>query len=517
VFGAALRGVDGVPVEVEVRISSQLPRIDIVGLPEAAVRESAARVRGAIASIGRPFPSRRITVNLAPAGLRKSGVGLDLPIAIGILAAAGDLEGSALRGLALVGELALDGRLRPVRGALALTLAAREAGCRRVIVPTGNGAEAGLTPGLEVRTAGDLGGVVAHLLGGEPLPLATADRRGVPAAAMPDLADVRGQEGAKRALEVAAAGGHAMLLRGAPGAGKSMLARRLRGLLPALDFEESLEVTRIHGAAGQIPAGVPIVTDRPFRAPHHTASAAGLLGGGNPPMPGEISLAHRGVLFLDELPEFDRRSLEALRQALELRRVVVARARISCEFPAHFQLISAANPCPCGWRASGKRDCRCDDGAIGRYTARISGPLLDRIDLHIPVRPVAWHELDAPGRGESSAAVRERVTAARAVQEQRGAAAGYRTNAEIPDAALDAAVRATPEARQLLGRSVDRCGLSARAARRVLKVARTIADLAGEERTGPRAVAEALSYRDDLATAAEARGGKIPTRHRFIP
>ena len=248
-------------------------------------------------------------------------------------------------------------------------------------MPTGNGAEAGLTPGIEVRTAGDLGGVVAHLLGGEPLPIATADLRGAPAAAIPDLADVRGQEGAKRALEVAAAGGHAVLLRGAPGAGKTMLARRLRGILPALDFEESLEVTRIHGAAGQIPAGVPIVTDRPFRAPHHTASAAGLLGGGNPPMPGEISLAHRGVLFLDELPEFDRRSLEALRQVLERRRVVVARARSSCEFPAHFQFIGAANPCPCGWRASGKRDCRCDDGAIARYAARISGPLLDRIDL----------------------------------------------------------------------------------------------------------------------------------------
>jgi magnesium chelatase family protein len=500
VFGAALRGVDGVPVEVEVRISSQLPRIEIVGLPEAAVRESASRVRAAIASIGRSFPDRRVTVNLAPAGLRKSGAGLDLPIAVGILAAAGGIEESSLRGLALVGELALDGRLRPVRGALALTLATREAGCRSVIVPTGNGAEAGLTPGLEVRTAGDLRAIVEHLLGGEPLPIATADRRGAAAAAAPDLADVRGQEGAKRALEVAAAGGHAVLLQGAPGAGKTMLARRLRGILPALDFDESLEVTRIHGAAGQLPAGVPILTDRPFRAPHHTASTAGLLGGGNPPMPGEISLAHRGVLFLDELPEFDRRSLEALRQVLERRRVVVARARMSCEFPAHFQFIGAANPCPCGWRASGKRDCRCDDAAVARYAARISGALLDRIDMCVSLRPLAWRELDAPGRGERSAAVRERVAAARRIQEARRPATGCRSNAEIPDAVLDAAVRATPEARRLLGRAVERCGLSARGARRVLKVARTIADLAGEERTGPHSVAEALAYRGDTAS-----------------
>jgi magnesium chelatase family protein len=498
VLGAALRGVDGVPVEVEVRISSQLPRIDIVGLPEAAVRESASRVRAAIASVGRPFPDRRITVNLAPAGLRKSGAGLDLPIAVGILAADGALEAASLAGLGLVGELALDGRLRPVRGALALALAARDAGCRRIIVPTGNASEAGLLPDVEILAAADLAGVISHLLGGERLPVATADLRSVPQVLAPDLGDVRGQEFAKRALEVAAAGGHALLLRGAPGSGKTMLARRLAGVLPALDFAEALEVTRIHGASGQLSAGVPIVTQRPFRAPHHTASPAGLLGGGNPPRPGEVSLAHRGVLFLDELPEFDRRSLEALRQILETRNVFIARAKITCCFPADFQFVAAANPCPCGWLASGVRDCRCDDGVLARYHARISGPLLDRIDLQVSVQPVAWSDLDGPGDGEGSAAVRARVAAAREVQARRGSSGGFRTNAEISDAQIDVAVRASPEARRLLGRAVERYGLSARSARRILKVARTIADIAGEKATGTPAMAEALSYRGDV-------------------
>jgi magnesium chelatase family protein len=497
VHGAALYGVEGVAVEVEVRISSQLPRIDIVGLPEAAVRESAARVRAAVGSIGASFPDRRVTVSLAPASLRKSGAGLDLPIAIGILGAAGSLGEACLDGLALLGELALDGRLRPVRGALALALAVRDAGCRRLIVPRGSAAEAALAPNLEVLACEGLAEVALHLREGAPLPRAVPAELGGEPCGLPDLCEVRGQERAKAALEAAAAGGHALLLRGAPGCGKTMLAQRMRSLLPPLDFDEALEVTRVHGAAGLIREGAPIAAQRPFRAPHHTASTAGLLGGGSPPRPGEISLAHRGVLFLDELPEFDRRSLEALRQVLEQRHVVVSRARGTCRFPADFQLVAAANPCPCGWLRSGQRDCRCDEGVIARYRTRLSGPLLDRIDLHVNVPAVPWSELDAARPGEGSGSVRERVVAARRVQRQRGAAAGIRVNAEIPDGCLDELVAATPDARCLLGRAVEKLGLSARAARRVLKLARTLADLAGEAKTGPHAVAEALAFRGD--------------------
>ncbi|MGH0037849.1 MAG: YifB family Mg chelatase-like AAA ATPase [Myxococcota bacterium] len=494
VAGATLVGVEGAAVEVEVRLSSQLPRVDIVGLAETAVRESVARVRAAVSASGERFPPERVTINLAPAGVRKSGAGLDATIAVAVLIAGGAVEAQALRARGVLGELALDGRLRPVRGALAMTLALAEAGCREIIVPEANGPEASLAPGVDVRVARDLASLLGHLRGADALPRAERGARRAPPPA-PCLGEVRGQAFAKRALEIAAAGGHGLLLCGPPGSGKTMLARRLPGLLPPLAPDEALEATRIHGAAGLLDETTPLLESRPFRAPHHTASSAGLLGGGPSPRPGEVSLAHRGVLFLDELPEFDRRSLEALRQVLEERRVTLARARSSCVFPADFVLVAARNPCPCGWYRCPGRDCRCDPVAIDRYARRVSGPLLDRIDLHVEVPPVPWVELDAShGRsGETSEAVRQRVLAARRRQIERGTQA----NAALPDGALEDIAAATGNARAWLGQAVDRLGLSARAARRVLRVARTIADIAGEPRVDARDVAEALAYRGE--------------------
>ncbi len=503
VWSAALSGVSGVPIEVEVRLSSQLPRVDVVGLPEAAVRESISRIRGAIAASALRFPDRRVTVNLAPAELRKNGAGLDLPIAIGILAAAGLFDAEHLERRGLIGELALDGRLRVTRGALAAVLAMREAGAREAIVPAPSAAHAGHAPGIRVIGARDLREVVAHLLGKEVLPEidcaqadseACANSHGATRAlSQPSecLSDVRGQPLAKRALEVAAAGAHGLLLTGPPGTGKTLLAKRLPGLLPSLDEASRLEAFCILDAAGLAPEDRPIPHAPPFRAPHHSASAAGLLGGGNPIRAGEVSLAHHGVLFLDELPEFDRRCLESLREILEQGVVRIARAQTRCELPARFQLIAAANPCPCGYYGTVNRDCRCDDATLARYRRRLSGPLLDRIDLNVRLAEVSWDVLQRPSEGPTSREVRCRVERARTVQRARG----FPSNAAIPDACLDELVRAEPDALALLGLTVDRLRLSARAVRRVLRVARTIADLGERETTDREAIAEALAMR----------------------
>ena len=501
VWSAALSGVHGAAIEVEVRISSQLPRVDVVGLPEAAVRESVSRIRGAISAAGLSFPDRRVTVNLAPAELRKNGAGLDLPIAIGILAASDLLPPEALGVRAFVGELALDGRLRATRGSLAAVLAVRDIGAMEVIVPAASLERARHAPGIRVLGARDLKQIVDYLR--DPTESLVSVRPSVtrpvirpviePAAqtSRDCLSDIRGQSQAKRALEVAAAGGHGLLMTGPPGTGKTLLARRLPGLLPALGEAERLEALCVLDASDLLTPDQVIPEAPPFRAPHHSASAAGLLGGGNPIRPGEVSLAHHGVLFLDELPEFDRRCLESMREVLEQGVVRIARANFRCELPARFQLIAASNPCPCGYYGSPDRDCRCDDAALARYRKRLSGPLLDRIDLSVEVGAVPWSTLRGGATGPTSEQVRKRVARARDRQQSRGLV----HNAAIPDARLEELVGAEESGLELLGRAVETLHLSARAARRVLRVARTIADLEGLDATPAEAIAEALQMR----------------------
>ncbi len=496
---AALRGVDSHPVRVEVVLASGLPSFTVVGLAEGAVREGRERVTAALRSMGQPLPPRRITVNLAPGDIRKEGTAFDLPIAVGLLAAAGVFPPEALDRTAFLGELSLDGSIRRVRGALSVASSCAAVGIDTLVVPECNAREAAAVGEIEVLGASSLGALCEHLTGACPLIPVRVDPRallGRRRSSDPDFRDVRGQVLAKRALEVAAAGGHNLLFLGAPGGGKTMLARRLPGILPPPSLPEALEITRVHSVAGRLQPGDSILTRRPFRAPHHTVSNAGLVGGGNPLRPGEISLAHHGVLFLDELPEFRRSALESLRQPLEEGTITLSRARGSLRFPARFVMVAAMNPCPCGYQGDGSDRCVCDPGAVARYRGRVSGPLMDRIDLHVEVPPVRFVDLEARAPGESSAMVAERVAGARAVQTRR-----YRelpdvyTNAHLSGAALRRLGRPAREVVSLLQHAVDGLGLSARAYHRILRVARTIADLDGSERVREPHVLEAVQYR----------------------
>lgn len=518
---AAVRGVEAFRVRVEVNLSSGLPSFAVVGLAQGSVREGRERVGAALRNSGFGLPNRRITVNLAPADVRKAGTAFDLPIAVGILGAGGHLPLDAFRGRAFVGELGLDGTLRPVSGVLSMALRFVEDGIETLIVSAANAAEAGLVEGLEVVGASDLADVVTHLEGGEvvngvtPSPPGGSGGQGAAggqpeagvgaphkrAGAALDLRDIRGQHAAKRALEIAAAGSHNLLMSGPPGAGKTMLARRLPGLLPPLSRREAIEVAQIHSVAGLLLDGE-LPVGRPFRAPHHSISYAGLHGGGTPLRPGEVSLAHHGVLFLDELPEYRRDALEMLRQPLEEGRVRLSRVGTSIRFPSRVLLVAAMNPCPCGFHGDGSDRCTCDPATTARYRGRVSGPLLDRMDLHVHVSALSVDELERRPRGESTAEVAARVRAARERQLHRFSdGSGLYANAQMSPAEVRRWCRLEEDANLLLRRAAERARLSARGYDRVLRVARTVADLAGSDAIDASCVAEALQYRTPGAQA----------------
>lgn len=513
VWSSAVLGVDALPIEIETHTRAGVPRFTIVGLPDGAVRESRDRILAALRSTGLPRPRGILTVNLAPADVRKEGAAFDLPIAIGLIATAeSPIEQERLDAFAIVGELALNGRVRPIRGVLSMALQARNSGKRAIILPAKNASEAAVVEGIDVFGVATIEEAYQVISNATEAPSpAKADIAGLLEEAQQypiDFSEVRGQQVAKRALEVAAAGGHNLLMVGPPGSGKTMLARRLPTILPPLNMEEALETTKIHSVGGKLGHKTGLVATRPFRAPHHTISDAGLCGGGANPQPGEISCAHNGILFLDELPEFQRQVLEVMRQPLEEGFITISRARFSVAYPSRFMLVASMNPCPCGHLTNSGKECLCAPPQVQRYLSRISGPLLDRIDVHVEVMPVPFDELRSTRREEGSALVRERVMAARSIQQDRfRGEAGIHCNALMGPRLVRRHCTLDDQSQQLMKMAIDKLGLSARAYDRILKVSRTIADLGGVSSIKSEHVSEAIQYRALDRKWGELRGG----------